>query len=80
MKELDFEQALQNLEKVVRALELGEVPLEQALELFQEGIGLIRVCSDKLEEAEKKIQLLLEGANGQPKLQAAVSLEEVAHG
>lgn len=76
--QVSFEEALRNLEKVVRALELGEVPLEQALELFQEGIGLVKVCSNKLEEAEKRIQLLLEGSNGQPKLQPAVSLEEGA--
>ncbi len=76
--QVSFEEALRNLERVVRALELGEVPLEEALELFQEGVGLVKICSSKLEEAEKRIQLLLEGTNGQPKLQPAVSLEEGA--
>jgi len=73
-----FEEAIRSLEKVVRTLELGEVPLEQALELFQEGIGLVKVCSNKLDEAEKKIQLLMEGPEGQLKLRPAVSLEEGA--
>jgi len=76
VKQLGFEEALQSLEKVVRSLELGEVPLERALELFQEGIALVRTCSSKLDEAEKKIQLLQEGAAGQIILQPAVSLGE----
>ncbi len=75
---LTFDDAVKSLEKVVRALELGEVPLEQALELFQEGVSLVRICSDKLNEAEKKIQLLVEGPAGEIKIEPAVSLGEGA--
>ncbi|MDA8441158.1 MAG: exodeoxyribonuclease VII small subunit [Peptococcaceae bacterium] len=73
---LSYEEAVKNLEKVIRALEVGEVPLEQALELFQEGIQLVKICSGKLEEAEKRIQILMEDANGTPSLQPAPMLEE----
>lgn len=75
---LTFEEAVKNLEQVVRSLEQGEVPLEEALQMFQEGIALVQICSSKLEEAEKKIQLLLEDPQGQIKLRPAVSLEEGA--
>jgi exodeoxyribonuclease VII small subunit len=75
---LTFDEAVKSLEKVVRALELGEVPLEQALELFQDGVNLVRICSDKLNEAEKKIQLLVESPTGEIKIEPAVSLSEGA--
>jgi exodeoxyribonuclease VII small subunit len=78
LEQLSFDDAVKNLEKVVRSLELGEVPLEQALEMFQEGISLVKVCSDKLNEAEKKIQLLIEGPAGEVRLEPASSLEEGA--
>ncbi|HZW82693.1 MAG TPA: exodeoxyribonuclease VII small subunit [Candidatus Deferrimicrobium sp.] len=78
LEQLSFDDAVKNLEKVVRSLELGEVPLEQALEMFQEGISLVKVCSDKLNEAEKKIQLLIEGPAGEVRLEPAISLEEGA--
>jgi exodeoxyribonuclease VII small subunit len=78
LEQLSFDDAVKNLEKVVRSLELGEVPLEQALEMFQEGISLVKVCSDKLNEAEKKIQLLIEGPAGEVRLEPGISLEEGA--
>ena len=77
-EKLSFEDAVKSLEKVVRALEAGEVPLEQALELFQEGVGLVKVCSNKLDEAEKKIQVLVEDTDGKLRLERSVSLEEGA--
>lgn len=59
-----FEQALQRLEQVVRELESGERSLDEALALFQEGIGLTRYCQQRLDEAEARVEQLLELKNG----------------
>ncbi len=59
-----FEQALQKLETIVEQLERGDVPLEQAIDLFQEGMRLSRLCNRKLEHVERKIDMLAEGAGG----------------
>src|SRR6185436_19810335 len=58
-KALSFEESLGTLEKIVIQLESGELPLERALELFEEGVGLARRCQTQLEEAERKVELLL---------------------
>ena len=62
-----FEECLQRLEKIVKELEKGDVPLEQSLKLFEEGMQLSTSCLKELEEAEGKIEILLK-QNG--KLQA----------
>ena len=62
-----FEECLQRLEEVVNHLERGDVPLEQALKLFEEGVQLSNSCRKELEEAEGKVEILLK-QNG--KLQA----------
>lgn len=54
-----FEECLQRLEKIVDQLEKGEIPLEQALKLFEEGIALSNNCRKELEEAEGKVEILL---------------------
>jgi exodeoxyribonuclease VII small subunit len=59
-----FEDALNKLEKVVSRLEEGEIPLEESLKLFEEGIRLSRYCNQKLDEAEKRVEILLKGKNG----------------
>jgi exodeoxyribonuclease VII small subunit len=59
-REVGFEQAMEQLETIVAKLESGDVPLEQAIELFQEGMRLSRICSKKLESVERKIEMLLE--------------------
>jgi exodeoxyribonuclease VII small subunit len=59
-----FEDALNKLEKVVSKLEDGEIPLEESLKLFEEGIRLSRLCNQKLEEAEKRVEILMKGKNG----------------
>jgi exodeoxyribonuclease VII small subunit len=58
-KESSFEESLSTLERVVAQLESGELPLERALELFEEGVALARRCQSQLEEAERKVELLL---------------------
>ncbi|WP_010274037.1 exodeoxyribonuclease VII small subunit [Paenibacillus senegalensis] len=58
--ELSFEQAMDKLEQIVSRLETGDVPLEKAIELFQEGMELSQLCGHKLDQIEGKIELLLE--------------------
>lgn len=62
----DFEKAFQQLEKIVQRLEGEELSLDESLKLFEEGIGLSRFCHQKLEEVEKKIELILSDARGEP--------------
>ncbi|QGG46544.1 exodeoxyribonuclease VII small subunit [Heliorestis convoluta] len=57
---LSYENALARLEEVIRALEKGDVTLDQSLELFQEGIVLVRRCHGQLEAFEAKVQKLIE--------------------
>lgn len=57
---LTFEEALARLEWIVAELERGEVELERALALFEEGVALARRCAARLQEAEQRIQLLIE--------------------
>jgi exodeoxyribonuclease VII small subunit len=59
-----FEESLERLEAIVEELEGGELPLERAIALFEEGVALGKRCGAKLEEAEKKITILLEQAGG----------------
>ena len=60
----DFESALQSLEDIVARLEAGDLPLDRALELFEEGVKLSRYCSCKLDEAERKVEILAKDADG----------------
>lgn len=69
-KSNDFEKAFQQLEKIVQRLEGEELPLDDSLQLFEEGIRLSRFCHQKLEEVEKKIELILADAKGQPRVEA----------
>ena len=63
-KAVKFEEALDKLEKIVGELEDGGLPLEDALAKFEEGIKLTRLCSAKLKEAEKKIEIRTKKADG----------------
>ena len=65
-KSNDFEKAFQELEKIVQRLEGEELPLDDSLQLFEEGIRLSRFCHQRLEEVEKKIETILADAKGQP--------------
>jgi exodeoxyribonuclease VII small subunit len=60
----DFEDALASLEGIVEKLEKGELALEKALELFEEGIKISRFCNTKLDEAERKVEILLKDEKG----------------
>jgi len=59
-----FEDALKKLQAVVEKLERGDLPLEEAVESFTEGIRLVQFCHKKLEEAEKKVQILMADPEG----------------
>ena len=59
-----FETALKQLDEIVQRLEKGELPLEESLRLYEDGIRLSRLCHGKLEEAEGKIELLMKDARG----------------
>jgi exodeoxyribonuclease VII small subunit len=64
-----FEEALSKLEKIVSKLEKGDIPLEESLKLFEEGIRLSRFCNQKLDEAEKRVEILLKDREGNIKAQ-----------
>ena len=61
---LTFEQAIDRLEKIVADMEAAELPLEDVLKKYEEGTRLVRFCNQKLEEAEKKIEVLTKKADG----------------
>ena len=64
MSDIKFEEALQRLEQIVDTLEAGDLPLEESLKAFEEGVGLARRCAKYLEEAEKRIELLTRDESG----------------
>ncbi len=59
-----FEEALKKLEDIVREMESGDLTLEESLKSFEEGIRLSRFCSKKLDEAERRIEVLLKNEEG----------------
>jgi exodeoxyribonuclease VII small subunit len=61
---LTFEQAIQRLERIVADMEGAELPLEDVLKKYEEGTRLVRFCNQKLEEAEKKIEVLAKKPDG----------------
>ena len=69
-KKQTFEASLQELEKIVRGLEEGDLSLEKSLELFEEGVKLSRECQERLNQAERRIEVLLKDEDGNPALQA----------
>ncbi|HEX6100760.1 MAG TPA: exodeoxyribonuclease VII small subunit [Thermoanaerobaculia bacterium] len=75
----EFEKAFQQLEKIVQRLEGEEMPLDESLQLFEEGIRLSRFCHQRLEEVEKKIELILADAKGQPVTEPFEDDEELHH-
>ena len=63
-KTLTFEEALARLEEIVAGIEGGEIPLEQSIAKYAEGIALVKQCRGILDQAEQKIQLLSSGPSG----------------
>ncbi len=63
---ITFEQSMQRLEQIVRAMERGDVPLEESLKLFQEGTELVRSCGKLLDEAQLQIKKIMTAPDGSP--------------
>ena len=61
-----FEESMGRLEQIVRAMEQGNVPLEESLKLFQEGTELVRNCGKLLDDAQMQIQKVMTAADGTP--------------
>jgi exodeoxyribonuclease VII small subunit len=65
-----FEQAMARLEAIVTELEKGELPLDDSLRIFEEGIRLSKTCLKMLEETERKVEILVQEKDGRRRLQA----------
>ncbi len=65
-KPQNFETSLEELERIVRELERGDLPLEKSLELFEQGVKLSRACQERLNEAEPRIKLSPPSSQGRP--------------
>lgn len=64
MPEKKFEESMHRLEAIIQGLEGGELELEDSIKAFEEGMALLKFCSKKLEEAEKKVTLLVKESEG----------------
>jgi exodeoxyribonuclease VII small subunit len=64
MAKKTFEQSMKQLEQIVQELESGDLPLEKAIKKFEEGIQLSKFCSQKLDETEKRITILMQDSEG----------------
>ncbi len=62
----NFEKNMQRLEQIVRAMERGDVPLEESMKLFQEGTELVRSCGKLLDEAELQVKKIMSAPDGTP--------------
>lgn len=60
----DFESAMKRLEEIVKILESGELPLASLLEMYEEGVKLQNFCQEKLDEAERKVEILVRKSEG----------------
>lgn len=74
--EKKFEEALRELEKVVERLESGELSLEESLAAFEEGVRLVRYCNQKLDEVERRIELLVKDKEGRLQLKPVEEVRE----
>lgn len=66
MKKQTFEESMGRLEQIVRAMERGDVPLEESLKLFQEGTQLVQTCTKLLDDAQLQIKKVLTATDGSP--------------
>ena len=72
----NFETSLEELERIVRELERGDLPLEKSLELFEQGVKLSRACQERLSEAERRIEILTRDSQGRATVSAFESEDE----
>jgi exodeoxyribonuclease VII small subunit len=78
--DMKFESALEELEQVVEQLESGELSLEDSLAAFEKGVGLVRFCNQKLNEVEKKIEMLVRDKEGKLQLKELRDLPKENNG
>ena len=64
-----FEESMQRLEQIVRAMERGDAPLDESLKLFREGTALVERCGKLLDEADLAVKKVVPGADGEPALE-----------
>jgi exodeoxyribonuclease VII small subunit len=76
MSKTTFEQSMKKLEQIVQELESGDLHLEEAMQKFEEGIKLSKLCSEKLDETEKKVTLLLQDQKGNVSERPFISEDE----
>lgn len=77
-KEPTFEEAMGRLEEIVRELEEAELPLEKSLKIFEEGVRLSRLLNSKLNEAEEKVEILLQDEEGKKVARPFGAVEEAS--
>ncbi len=73
---ITFEEAIKRLEEIVRELESGEIEIEKALTVFEEGIRLSKICAKKLSTIERRIEILKKGEKNEDILELFEGLEE----
>ena len=64
-KNISFEEAMEKLDGAIRALESGSLGLDVAMKTYEEAVALLRLCYGALENAERRVSILIEGANGE---------------
>src|SRR3954470_18941876 len=64
--DLNFETAMDRLEKIVEQMESGKLPLEDLIVRYEEGMGLVKVCQERLASAEQKIEIITRNSGGKP--------------
>jgi exodeoxyribonuclease VII small subunit len=74
--EQSFESSIKELERIVEQLEAGDIPLERSLELFEQGVRISRECQRRLDEAERKVEILLKAGDGSTTRDKFEELEE----
>jgi len=75
-KSTTFEAAIKRLEEIIGELESGEIEIEQALALFEEGTKLARMCQKKLSNVERRIEIVKKGKNGEDVLELFAGIDE----
>ena len=69
MSEVKFEEAMGRLEEIVKGLEKGDLSLDLAMSSFEEGVSLSKICLKRLENADRKIEILIQTHNGQKRVE-----------
>jgi len=75
---LKFEEAMARLETIVSELEKGDLPLDQSLKIFEEGVKLSKTCLKMLDDAERKVEILIQDKDGKKRLRAYTFDDEEA--